>query len=132
MHDPKHPIFYRDLVLMKNECVLDKGRLAFNYRVGTLALKPIIFSHGLKANHEIFSGLIRDLVSYGHIVFAINHEDESCVYTEDANGKPVYYNKTIGKEFREGQLEIREREVLGLIKDLEEMTPELHDKIFDW
>lgn len=36
-------------------------------------LHPIIFSHGLNTRVTSYSGLFRDLVSHGHIIFAPSH-----------------------------------------------------------
>lgn len=35
-------------------------------------------------------GLCRELASHGHIVFAIDHTDGSNMYTELADGTPIY------------------------------------------
>ena len=49
-------------------------------------LVPIIFSHGLCSRNTTYSTYIRELVSHGYIVFAIDHLDGSNAYTELQNG----------------------------------------------
>lgn len=58
---------------------------------GTLAIEgkmvPIIFSHGLCSNRGMHTGTARDYASHGYIVFIMDHQDESCSYTEARDGK---------------------------------------------
>lgn len=43
-------------------------------------LIPLIFCHGISSNRTMHSGLCKDMASHGYIVFALDHEDESCTY----------------------------------------------------
>lgn len=80
-----------------------------------------------------YVGLIKYLASYGYIVFAFNHRDESCGYTEGEDGKPVYFDKSIPAHHRpkrEEQIEIRAAELIDFRQELENMDEKLHAKIF--
>lgn len=48
---------------------------------------PVIFTHGNGGLVKNSSGHCREMASHGYIVFAIDHNDGSCAYTEDQNGK---------------------------------------------
>ena len=51
----------------------------------------MIFSHGLSADKAYYSALYHAMAASGYLVVAINHQDESCFYTEDKDGKPILY-----------------------------------------
>jgi len=55
-------------------------------------LVPIVLSHGLAASRTFFSVLCRDLASMGFVVFAIDHQDGSCVYTQKENGEEIVFD----------------------------------------
>ncbi len=44
---------------------------------------PIIISHGLTASRSLYSTLCSELASFGYMVFALDHHDGTCCYTED-------------------------------------------------
>ena len=46
-------------------------------------LIPIIISHGLTASRSLYSSLCSELASFGYMVFALDHHDGTCTYTED-------------------------------------------------
>ncbi len=51
----------------------------------------MVFSHGYVGHCGLYTGYIREVVSHGYIVFAIDHLDGSCKYTQlkDATPKPL-------------------------------------------
>lgn len=57
------------------------------------------------------------MASHGYIVFALNHADGTCIYTENSQGQSIplgsfeYYNKDI----RRKQLTIRVDEMSSII-----------------
>ena len=55
---------------------------------------PIIMSHGLTASRSLYTAHCRELASCGYIVFAIDHHDGSCHYTEDPDGIPIDFDRT--------------------------------------
>ena len=61
--------------------------LSKDFENGSNKLIPIIFSHGLQASRGFYSVICRELASQGFIVFALDHRDGSCHYTEDSDGK---------------------------------------------
>ena len=66
-------------------------------------LVPIIFSHDIISQASKYSGLLRQLASHGFIVFAMDHLDGSCNYTELRSGTPR-------KQDNKGQLyDLKER-----------------------
>ena len=86
-----------------------------------LALVPVIFSHALMNQGVKYSGHLAELVSQGYIVFAIDHLDGSCGYTElqERTQKPFqtqfeYYDLNARKE----QSKKREKEIEHLIDDI--------------
>jgi predicted dienelactone hydrolase len=66
-------------------------------KVNNQKLVPIIYSHGLASSCAIYSAHLRELASHGYIVFGIDHQDESCGYTETREGVPTYFD--VNKEF---------------------------------
>lgn len=93
---------------------------------GTPAIKgkmvPIIYGHGLCSNRGMHTGTGRDYASHGYIVFIIDHQDESCAYTDTSDGKQswVYNNdyEAHEKDVRMPQINIRVREARALIDEL--------------
>jgi hypothetical protein len=51
---------------------------------------PIVLSHGLTAGRCLYSMLCQELAAHGYIVFAMDHHDGSCSYTEDSTGKQKF------------------------------------------
>lgn len=52
-------------------------------KVNDSKLVPIIYSHGLASSCGIYSAHLRELASHGYIIFAMDHQDGSCGYTEN-------------------------------------------------
>lgn len=44
-------------------------------------LVPIVLSHGFEAALTYYSGLCRELASYGYIIFSVGHQDGSGILT---------------------------------------------------
>lgn len=65
--------------------VLRDGALAEEFRDGTKLLQPLLFSHGLSTHKMNYSGICRELASYGFLVIALNHNDRSCLFTKGPN-----------------------------------------------
>jgi len=63
-----------------NNAVFDMNAAALNH--DEMKLSPIIFSHGLCNNSAVYSRHNMELASHGYIVFAPNHNDGTCSYTE--------------------------------------------------
>jgi len=61
----------------------------------SVELPPLIFSHGCAADSFMYSRHLLELASHGYAVFGIQHNDQSCNYTEKQDGSPVYYDRTI-------------------------------------
>ena len=55
--------------------------LAPQFGDGKKLLQPLIFSHGLTSHKMNYSGICRELASYGFLVIALNHNDRSGEYT---------------------------------------------------
>ena len=80
--DKEQPIthFYDDL---KIDAIVDGKFDVLLENVNDSKLVPILFSHGLASSCSIYSAHLRELASHGYIVFAMDHQDRSCGYTED-------------------------------------------------
>lgn len=66
---------------------------------------------------------MKDLASHGHIAFALNHADGTCMYTEDSQGVEVTHGEwdTNLKDYRRDQVNKRVEELLSAIGDLSNM-----------
>jgi platelet-activating factor acetylhydrolase len=53
---------------------------------GEMKLIPIVYSHGLTGSRTSYTSVCQELASHGYIVFALDHHDGSCPYTEDFSG----------------------------------------------
>ena len=60
--------------------------LAKDFAHGKKQLQPLVFSHGEALDRMLYSGILRELASYGFLVIALNHNDQTCMLTL---GKPV-------------------------------------------
>jgi len=58
-----------------------KKNISLNNNVNEII--PIIISHGLTASRSLYSSLCSELASFGYMVFALDHHDGTCCYTED-------------------------------------------------
>jgi hypothetical protein len=104
------------------DCILD-GVLSNDFVEGKRTLQPILFSHGIFGNNNSYTGLLKDMASHGYIVFALNHADGSCIYTENSLGDEVPLGSFdyFDKDYRRSQIDTRLNEMLSAIKDLNEM-----------
>ena len=57
------------------------AHLAKDFAVGNKKLQPVVFSHGEAADRMLYSGILRELASYGFLVVALNHNDQTCMHT---------------------------------------------------
>ena len=55
--------------------------LATDFCEGKKKLQLVLWSHGEGADRMIYSGLLRELASYGFLVIALNHNDHTCMHT---------------------------------------------------
>ena len=55
--------------------------LATDFAQGKKKLQPVLWSHAEAADRMIYSGMLRELASYGFLVIAINHNDQTCMHT---------------------------------------------------
>lgn len=84
----------------------------------------MIFSHGVGNTMSWFSTICKDLASQGHIVFSIEHNDDTALHFYSENGKDKYYklfdmrdqNKIVTK------LGTRVKEVSNLIDEIQNMA----------
>ena len=60
------------------------------------------------------------MAANGYLVIALNHQDGTCFFTIDQNGKDLCYQKDVfeKKELREKQIKIRAEEVIKVIEEL--------------
>ena len=90
-----------------------KAPLAGDFAHGKKKLQPLVFSHAEAADRMIYSGLFRELASYGFLVVALNHNDQTCMHTK---GRPLaeavedIKPKILGNE--DGPIEIEESKTL--------------------
>ena len=103
--------------------------LAYRFSSGDEELRPLVFSHGLSAMKCMYSAVYHKMAANGHLVIAINHQDESCVHTVDRYGKDIYYYRTgyFDEEYRQRQLKIRTDEVVKVVDEL----PQIHESLDD-
>ena len=55
--------------------------LATDFVQGKNKLQPVLWSHAEATDRMIYSGILRELASYGFLVIALNHNDHTCMYT---------------------------------------------------
>lgn len=107
------------------------GPLAAEFLSGKKKLQPLIFSHGLSSHKMNYSGICREIASYGFLVIALNHNDRSCEFTtgpevdvvtdgdkKDKVRQRIKFDMSfefVDYEIRHPQVIIRENEVMALI-----------------
>ena len=99
--------------------VVSNGSLATRYT--KTKLSPIIFSHGNLVSRSVYSLLHQELASHGFIVFALDHHDGSCHYTETSDGKSVPFKVDIpyfNYEYEHQAVVTRQQEVSALIDEI--------------
>mmetsp|Transcript_12485 Transcript_12485/g.14563 ORF Transcript_12485/g.14563 Transcript_12485/m.14563 type:complete len:381 (+) Transcript_12485:107-1249(+) len=95
----------------------------------TEKLPVVIFSHGLGGSAEMYSKFCGDVASHGFIVIAVEHEDHSGSYFQNAEGEVGYYKVPPSDlvynvrenviQFRKPFLEKRRKEVLKIMSCLD-------------
>lgn len=87
------------------------------------SIKPIIFSHGYTGHGNAWSGMLRDWVSHGYIVFSMDHQDGSSSYTEKEDGTAITLDTShlFGTlPWIEDKIDKRVSEVSALIDEISE------------
>ena len=69
------------------------GELCRRFANGKEALRPIIFSHGLSGDKAFYTAVYHAMAAHGHLVIAVNHQDESGFHTYDKDGKEIIFVK---------------------------------------
>ena len=54
-------------------------------------MRPIVFSHGLSGNKDVYKAVYLAMAAHGHLVVAINHQDRTCFHTYDKDKNEMYY-----------------------------------------
>lgn len=124
--DGIHQFFMKDYALFRLRAVvgepIDKDFITEGYK-----LTPIIVSHDLMQNRTSLASTVLQLVSYGCIVYCLNHTDSSATYFKDHTVDPpqdVHYqvynkmvhNVPVGK-YRMNQTEHRLKDI-KLVMDM--------------
>ena len=73
-------VLFKHLLAVKMDVVVG-GQLAEEFRKGGKKLIPIVFSHGVRSNGSVYSMMLKEWASYGYLVLAINHLDDTCLHT---------------------------------------------------
>ena len=99
---------------------LENADIARRFHLEGDKIRPMIFSHGLSASKVFYSALYHKMAANGYLVIALNHQDGTCFFTIDQNGKDLCYQKDVfeKKELREKQIKIRAEEVIKVIEEL--------------
>ena len=83
---------------------------------------PIIISHGLTASRSLYTSLCSELASFGYIVFALDHHDGTCCYTEDQNSSNSWIFDSKMPYFKyedfNAKLNQRVQEVIALVDEI--------------
>ena len=80
-------------------------------------LMPVIFSHGNWGNSALYTGHCQELASHGYIVFAIDHNDHSNLYTEKKGGVPVVLTPTFNNKYIDKMSEANKMKTLDIRSD---------------
>ena len=85
---------------------------------------PIIMTHGVGNTMSWFSTICKDFASQGHIVFSMEHNDETALHFYNDNNENKYYKQVDMRNINKfiQKLGIRTRELDGLISELVGMT----------
>ena len=115
--------------------VVENADLHKDFTSGSKKLTPVISSHGLMANRGMHVYNLKELVSFGCIVYALDHTDTSCSYILDRKSNPpkdVFYANYDSKvhnvsheQYRQDQLKVRLEDINGLLKYIK--TNEAHN-----
>ena len=82
-NDPIPPIFLLKSGLNVDLPVAVEASISADFKDKQLV--PLIFSHGLTACAKMHSVMCKEFASYGMLVIALDHLDESCGYTINQN-----------------------------------------------
>lgn len=109
---------------LRSDVILNAD-LHSDFKSNLKKLTPIIFSHGLRGDKSSYSHLCKELVSYGCIVYALDHTDATCSHVidiRDKHPKDLYYevynekkHKVPMYEFQRPHLDIRIEDIKSLI-----------------
>mmetsp|Transcript_13559 Transcript_13559/g.13292 ORF Transcript_13559/g.13292 Transcript_13559/m.13292 type:complete len:255 (+) Transcript_13559:32-796(+) len=80
------PVFVNSGLLLESMYVVMDANLSKDFLGKEKSLVPIIFSHGYGLARYFYTALFREIVSHGYIVFAIDHSDGTCTYSQLSNG----------------------------------------------
>jgi platelet-activating factor acetylhydrolase len=85
---------------------------------------PIIFSHGMGCTTTFFSAICKDMASHGHIVYAIEHKDQSALHYFNDKGDHKYLKNMDMRDVNAivTRLGIRVKEVDQLISEMNFIT----------
>ena len=61
--------------------VLNEAPLAREFYNGDKEIQVVIFSHSIGKDRMSYTGILAELASYGFLVIALNHNDQSCTHT---------------------------------------------------
>lgn len=86
---------------------------------------PIILSHGGTCSRSLYTSHCLELASCGYMVFALDHHDGSCHYTENEKGIKVEFNADLyiqgfdcDPEVMNGMIDVRINEIKNLIDEM--------------
>lgn len=97
------------------------GPLSSDFSTAKKKLIPILYSHGLTGSRLVYQVNCRELASHGYLVFAMDHLDGSCCYTEKKTDKGIepaffdYSTPFYNYEDMRDKVKFREQEVRRLI-----------------
>ena len=109
------------------------GQLCDRFANGTESIRPIIFSHGHSSEKCLNTALYLAMAASGYLVIAINHQDETCFYTEDKDNKPmpfVDHDLYFSLAHRKKQVKVRASEIHLIIEALREFDDEIKIQLF--
>ena len=88
-------------------------------------LTPVVLSHGLIGDRSSYISIIKQLVSYGCIVYALSHTDGSATYFKDKTQSPPkdvfyeHYEKVVHnvrmEQHRSNQIETRIKDIAQVV-----------------
>ncbi|CAI2369496.1 unnamed protein product [Moneuplotes crassus] len=129
------PLLMRDYCLFPMRAV-NNAELDPDFVNKSKALTPVIVSHDLMHNRTSLFTTVMQMVSYGCIVYCINHSDGTASYHLDSSkegSKEVFYepydrmkHKVTMDKFRDGQIQHRMKDINALIKFIQEEAKELN------
>jgi len=112
--------------------ITENADIVAKFASGQTKMRPIIFSHGLSGDKTFYTVLYHALAAQGYMVIAVNHQDESCFFTEDKDGKEMGFvlKPFYVEPYRKQQLKTRVDEIVKTREALKEMSFDLHVDLF--